>query len=114
MYSNKDEWLAEGKRIREDANQVGSTTSETACLESALTRYRENQNKFGAIGARVWLGGCLETSQRDERFCVNTVMSMDPRRAVAQESGSFSTRAVPRTRQFSRWVFSSSSSRCCS
>ena len=69
VYVNKDEWRAKAQQVRFEGIEAGKTLPESGCLDQAMSRYRKNPGRIGAIQVRLWLSGCLETASSQPAFC---------------------------------------------
>jgi hypothetical protein len=87
VYSRKDAWLAEGKLIRTEGLETGRASTESACLEMALSRYKLDPTRFGGIRTRVWLSGCLESSLPARDFCADVPATEEIAATVAWRLG---------------------------
>lgn len=69
ISNNKDQLLAGAMKLREEGIASGRNLSESECLEGVMSRYGENPGRVEAIRQRLWLSGCLETSETEAQFC---------------------------------------------
>jgi hypothetical protein len=76
IRGHRDELLASGKTIQNDAMAFGKTVAEPRCVDEALARYLKDSGIVGSIRSSLWLDGCLKTSALTDGFC-DGVPAMD-------------------------------------
>ncbi|HEX7676890.1 MAG TPA: hypothetical protein VF713_02115, partial [Thermoanaerobaculia bacterium] len=69
VRTHKDDLLARAREVRADGAKAGKELTEARCVDDALSRYSNDRGVIGGVRTRVWLTGCLDTSQPTEGFC---------------------------------------------
>ncbi len=69
VSSNKDAWLSRGTEALAEGERAGRDLDERACLDTAISRLKEDGSFGTGLGARLWLSGCLNTSRQADGFC---------------------------------------------
>jgi uncharacterized membrane protein YhaH (DUF805 family) len=66
-----EKMLAAGKASMAEGRQAGLSLGESGCLADALQRHSADSpvSLASSVSNSVRLGGCLESSRREERFC---------------------------------------------
>jgi hypothetical protein len=69
VNGHKDQWLAEGKKIQDEAQTfaAGKTTSD--CVDESLRRLRDCSGIACEVRARVFLVGCLSAAGESPQLC---------------------------------------------
>ena len=85
--ANKDKIRAQADAARTEAREFGRNATDSQCVAKALERYRNDRSIIGEAKARVWLAGCLETSQKESGFCDNVPSKDEIMRTVTWRLG---------------------------
>ncbi|HUP47960.1 MAG TPA: hypothetical protein VNA04_04135 [Thermoanaerobaculia bacterium] len=83
VSANKDRLMARADEVRSAGVSFGKSRGESECVAEALGRYRGDRSLMGAVRARVWLSGCLESSSPEPSFCANVPRDDEITRTVA-------------------------------
>ena len=70
-HNHSTDLLEAGKTAIGEGEAAGRQLDEGACIVLAIDRHKADWNLTMASAVRInlWLGGCLETSRVQERFC---------------------------------------------
>ena len=83
LSSHKGEILARARAARREGSEAGRSLTDAQCVDGALARYDGARGVTGAVAARVWLDGCLETSRTTREFCAPVPPEREFARTVA-------------------------------
>jgi hypothetical protein len=69
VNSHKDQWLAEGKKIHDEAAVFAAGKSGSDCIDESIRRLSTCSGIVCEVRARVFLDGCLEAAAESPQLC---------------------------------------------
>jgi hypothetical protein len=66
---NKDAYMARGKEVVAEGKEFGGRSDNQACVDEALSRYKQEPGFGSAISNNIFLRSCLDASKPTDGFC---------------------------------------------
>jgi len=101
---HKDEWLAEGRKAREEARTFAAGRTGADCVEESIRRLRECSGLMCEVRARVFLDGCLDAAADSPRLCEGVPPRSEIMKTVRWSLDECSRRGMPGSQPCSRLV----------
>ena len=86
VATHKDEWLQRGQAAMGEGAAAGAKTDEPGCVDSALAKVKNDGSISSVIKVRLWLKGCLVTSQPTDDFCARVPQAIDLMKSIQWRS----------------------------